>query len=66
MQEQWEKASTKWLEKGKKKAEVSLQELGAWEFACEPDIRIAIGELLQKNPLFCFTLMVFRRPFGRQ
>lgn len=37
MQEQQEKAFEKWLENYKKKAETSLRNLGAREFACEQD-----------------------------
>lgn len=55
MQEQREKTFAKRLEKDKKTAETSLRKLGAREFACEPDARIAAGKWLQEHSLFRFT-----------
>ena len=43
MQEQQEKTFEKRLENDKKKAETPLRKLGAREFACESDARIAAG-----------------------
>ncbi len=60
MQEQQEKTFAKRLEKDKKKAETSLRKLGAREFACEPDARIAAEKWLQEHSQFCFTSMDIR------
>lgn len=57
MQEQQEKAFEKRLENDKKKAEMSPRKLGAREFACEPDARLAAGKWLQEHLRFCFTAM---------
>jgi transposase len=60
MQEQQEKTFAKRLENDKKKAETSLRKLGAREFACEPDARVAAGKWLQEHPLFRFISMDIR------
>ena len=54
MQEQRERAFEKRLEK------MSLRKLGAREFACEPDARIAAGKWLQEHPLFRFSSLAIR------
>ena len=60
MQEQQEKTFEKRLENDRKKAETSLRKLGAREFACEPDARIAAEKWLQEHPRFCFTALDIR------
>jgi transposase len=60
MQEQQEKTFAKRLENDKKKAETSLRKLGAREFACEPDARIAAEMWLQEHPQFRFISMDIR------
>jgi len=60
MQEQQEKTFAKWLENDRKKAETSLRKLGAREFACEPDARIAAGKWLQEYSLFRFSSLDIR------
>ncbi|WP_165394871.1 IS1634 family transposase [Methanofollis fontis] len=60
MQERQEKTFEKRLETDKKQAETSLRKLGAREFACEPDARIAAEKWLQEHPQFCFTSLDIR------
>ncbi|MDN7025659.1 IS1634 family transposase [Methanoculleus sp. FWC-SCC1] len=60
MQEQQEKTFAKRMEKDKRTAETSLRKLGAREFACEPDARIAAEKWLQENPQFCFSSLDIR------
>jgi len=55
MQERQEKTFEKRLEKDRKQAETSLRKLGAREFACEPDARMAAEKWLQEHQQFCFT-----------
>ena len=57
LQEQQEKTRKKRLENDRKKAETSLRKLGAREFACEPDARIAAEHWLRDHPPFYFTSM---------
>ena len=60
MQEQQEKTFEKRLENDKKNAEMSLRKLGAREFACELDARIAAEKWLQEHSQFCFASMDIR------
>ena len=60
LQEQQEKTRVQRLENDRKKAETSLRKLGAREFACEPDARIAAEHWLREYPPFCFTSMELR------
>jgi transposase len=60
MQEQQEKTFAKRLENDRKKAETSLRKLGAREFACEPDARIAAEKWLQEHLQFRFSSLDIR------
>ena len=60
MQGRQEKTFAKRLEKGKKKTETPLRKLGAREFACEPDARIAAEKWLQEKPQFRFSFLDIR------
>ncbi|HQJ88921.1 MAG TPA: hypothetical protein PLY91_10325 [Methanoregulaceae archaeon] len=60
MQERQEKTFAQRLENDRKKAVTSLRKLGAREFVCEPDARVAVEQWLQEHPQFCFSSMELR------